>query len=115
MRAELGPGDVRAGLAQHLLAGRDQAADGEHVGHRAGRREQRRLVPEQPRDPLLERADGRVLAVHVVADLGVGHGAPHRLGRAGDGVAAQVDQAASLIRSRSIRRRGTPAPATARG
>ena len=47
VRTELGPGDVRRGLAEHLLPGRDQRADGQHVGHRAGRGEQRRLVAEQ--------------------------------------------------------------------
>ena len=36
-------------------------------------------------------ADGRVLAVDVVAHLGVGHRPPHRGGRAGQGVAAQID------------------------
>ena len=100
VRAELGAGDVGARLAQHLLARSDQAPDGEHVGHRAGRCEQRGLVPEHPRDPLLERAHGGVLAVHVVADLGRGHGAPHRVGRAGDGVAAEVDHADNLLRVR---------------
>ena len=48
----------------------DQRADRQHVGHRPGGGEQRRLLAEQAGDPLLERADGRVLAVHVVADLG---------------------------------------------
>ena len=38
VRAELGAGDVGRGLAEHLLPGADQRADGEHVGHRAGRR-----------------------------------------------------------------------------
>ena len=51
VRAELGAGDVGARLAEHLLAGADQGADGEHVGHRAGRGEQRRLVAEQRRPP----------------------------------------------------------------
>ena len=36
-------------------------------------------------------ADRRVLAVDVVADLGLGHGSPHRVGRPGHGVAAEVD------------------------
>ena len=37
VRAELGPGDVRRRLAEHLLPGRDQRADRQHVGHRPGR------------------------------------------------------------------------------
>ena len=43
-------------------------------------REERGLVAEQPGDPLLERADRRVLAVDVVADLGARHRGAHRLG-----------------------------------
>ena len=54
-------------------------------------REQRGLVAEQPGDPLLERRDRRVLAVDVVADLGAGHRLAHRVGRAGEGVGAEVD------------------------
>ena len=54
-------------------------------------REQRGLVAEQPGDPLLEREDGRVLAVDVVADLGPRHRGAHRVGRPGEGVGAEVD------------------------
>ena len=40
----------------------------------------------------LEAVDGRVLAVDVVADLGLGHGLAHLGRRPGDGVGAQVDR-----------------------
>ena len=40
----------------------------------------------------LEPVDGRVLAVHVVADLGVGHRAPHLRRRRRDRVGAEVDR-----------------------
>ena len=40
---------------------------------------------------LLESVDGRVLAVLVVADLGVGHRLAHRRRRQGEGVAAELD------------------------
>ena len=110
VRAELGPGDVRRGLAEHLLAGRDERADREDVGHRAGRGEQRRLVAEQARDPLLERPDRRVLAVDVVAHLGAGHRGPHRLGGLRQGVRAEVDHRANLVGAR--RTRSSPASTT---
>ena len=68
--AQLGTSDVRGGLAEHLLARLDQRRDGEDVGHRPGGREERVLLAEQRRDPSLQLGHGRVLAVHVVADLG---------------------------------------------
>ncbi len=80
----------------------DEGADGEHVGHRPGGREERGLLAEQPGDPLLERADGGVLAVDVVADLGARHRGAHRLGGTGDGVAAEVDHASVLGVTASI-------------
>ena len=96
MRPELGAHDVGAGLAEHLLARTGERADGEHVAHRPGRHEERRLVAEHPRDPLLEPDDGGVLAVHVIADLGTRHRGAHLVGRLGQGVAAQVDHPAIL-------------------
>ena len=81
----------------------DERADAEHVRHRARRAEQPGLVPEQLGDVRLERVDGRVLAVDVVADLGVGHGLAHAGGGPGDGVGAQVDDRPSTARSRSSR------------
>ena len=48
--------------------------------------------PRQLGRALLQAVDGRVLAVDVVADLGLGHGPAH-LGRGpGDGVGAEVDR-----------------------
>ena len=47
--------------------------------------------PNRPATRSCERGDRRVLAVDVVADLGAGHRGPHRLGRTGEGVGAQVD------------------------
>ena len=41
--------------------------------------------------PFFEGVDGRILSEDVVADLGVGHGAAHLRGRAGDGVGTQID------------------------
>ena len=81
--AELGAGDVGRGLAEHLLPDADQRAHGEHVGQRPGGGEERRLLAQQAGDLLLQRPDRGVLAVDVVADLGLGHGPPHGGGRIG--------------------------------
>ena len=71
--------------------GDDQRGDGQHVGHRAGGREERVLEAEQVGHPSLQGVDGGVLAVDVVAHLGLGHGTPHAGGGTGQGVGAQVD------------------------
>ena len=81
------------------LAGHDDVAGaGEHaqrdlVGHDARRDEHGRGLP----DPLgvggLELVHGRILAVAVVADFGLGHRAPHRAGRPRDRVTAKVHDA----------------------
>ena len=68
--ADLVRHDVRVRVAEQLLGRRHEQLHRDLVGHRAGRGEQRRLVPEQGRHPLLQRDDGGVLAVDVVADLG---------------------------------------------
>ena len=47
--------------------------------------------PNSPATRSCSACDGRVLAVDVVADLGLGHRAAHALGGAGDGVGAEVD------------------------
>ena len=48
-------------------------------------------LPTRSAKRLLEGVDRRVLAVDVVADLGVGHGPAHLRRRPGDGVGAEVD------------------------
>ena len=81
------------------------AATGHDAGARLGEQAQRQLVPHRARgheqggllaDPcrerLLQRVDGGILAVHVVADIGLGHGAPHLGRRPGDGIGAEVDE-----------------------
>jgi hypothetical protein len=69
--------DVRVGVADQLLGGRDDQAQADLVAHGAARHEHRGLVAEQARDLLLERVDRRVLAVDVVPDLGRRHRGPH--------------------------------------
>src|SRR3546814_13030605 len=63
--AELGAGDVGARLAQDLLARRDQGAYGEHVGHRAGRREPRGLVAEPACQDRKSVVEGKSVSVSV--------------------------------------------------
>jgi hypothetical protein len=79
-------------VADDLLPGLDQQPYAEQVGQRSGGAVQAGLVPEQGGHAALQGVDARVLPVHVVADLGRQHRLPHRLGRPGDGVGAEVDQ-----------------------
>ena len=83
--------DVRLALEQHLVARLGVALDRELVAHRAAGHVERRLLARQRGDAALERLHGGVVAEHVVADLGLGHGLAHGRGGTGDGVAAQVD------------------------
>ncbi len=63
---------------------RRRRAGGRH-GHRRGR------LAQQLSRAFLEGVDRRVLAPHVVTDLGGGHRAAHLCGRLGHGVGAQVE------------------------
>ena len=89
--AELVAKDVRHLLGDHLVAGLRQRAERDLVRHRGSREEDRLLVAEQLRRALLERDHGRILALLLVPDLGVGDRPPH-LGRGlGQRVGAEVD------------------------
>ena len=89
--AGLVPRRVALDADDDVVAGPAVELERELVRHRPGRDEQRGLLPEQRRDLLLQPQHARVLAVLVVADLGLGDRPPHRGGRAGDGVGAEVD------------------------
>lgn len=102
---ELDPGVHRRRavlVGHHVLApprhdrrpGPGQDTERNLVRHDARRHEQRCRLADACRECLFEGTNGGVLAVVVVPDLGVGHGAPHRSGRARHGVAAQVHNAA---------------------
>ena len=106
---ELDPGVHGGGavlVGDHVLApsghhggpGRGQHPDGDLVGHDARGHEQRGRLADPRREGLLERPHRRILAVVVVADLGLGHGAAHRRRGPGDGVAAQVDHVGHAVR-----------------
>ena len=90
-RGRLVLADVRPGGAEHLRPRPGQEPEGDLVAHRPGRDVDGRLLANPGGGQLLQAVDRRVLAVDVVADLGLGHGPAHG-GRGGrDGVGAQVD------------------------
>ena len=71
----------------------------ELVRHRARRHEAAQpRVPSQRGGQRLQPIDGGVLAVRVVADLGVGHRPPHLGRRRGDGVGPEVDDRLTRLR-----------------
>ena len=85
--------DVRVLLRDQDVARPRVQLERDLVRHRRGRHEDRRLVAEQRRNPLLQRVDRRVLALLLVADGGLRDRAAHALGRLRDGVGAKVDHA----------------------
>ena len=115
-RTQFGAGDVGQAVADDLLARSHQQAQAELVGHRPGRAVEARLEPEQLGDLGLERVEFRVLAVDVVADLGLRHGLAHRRRRSRDRVAAEVDRSHELDseRRRSATRRSATRNASSR-
>jgi hypothetical protein len=84
---------VAALFRQQILARLGQHADRDLVPHHARRHEERRLESEHARRERLQPVDRRVLAVDVVADLGVRHRTAHLGGRLRDGVGAEIDHA----------------------
>ena len=109
-RAELGARDVRVGVADQLLARAARAAAAELVAHRPGRaRTAPASWPSSSATSRLERVDGRVLAVDVVADLGLGHRRAHRR-RVG-----RVTVSRAQVDDRRLRRRQRPVASAAVG
>ncbi len=84
--------DVAIAIADDFVALAGQRAQRDLVRHRPGRHPDRRLLAEQLGDALLQRIDGRVFAVDVVAHLSGGHRLAHARGGLRDGVASQVDE-----------------------
>jgi hypothetical protein len=101
---------VRVRLADHLAAGGGEGPQQHLRRHDPGGGQHRGLAAEPTRDLLLERPDRGILAVDVVPDLGLGHGAPHPRRRPGHGVAAQVDDVGHREVSQSSSRSCTAAP-----
>ena len=101
--------DVALALEDDFRAGAGVDAQRELVTHRAGRHEESRLLAEYLCRPLLEAPDRRILAVDVVADLRLGHGAPHFRRGLRDGVGPKVGDGrghARIIPERARRGRG---------
>ena len=91
MPACVGDDQVVLASGDRLLAAREVGHLGDQVAHRATGHEQAGFLVEELGRPFLESVHGRVVAEHVVADLGAGHRATHGGRGVRDGVAAQVD------------------------
>ena len=74
--------DVRVLLGDEDVARPRVELERDLVRHRRGRHEDRRLVAEQRRNAFLQRVDGRILALLLVADRRLRDRAAHALGRA---------------------------------
>ena len=96
-RTPLVVGDVASGLGQDLVAGLGVEAQGELVAHGPAGDEECRLLAQDLGRAALERPDGGILAIDVVADLGRGHGGAHGGRRPGERVAPEVDHAGSHL------------------
>ena len=83
--------DVALGSGDRLLPAGQVGQLGDEVALGAGGHEQPGLLAQQVGGALLEGDHRRVVAEHVVADLGRRHRPAHRVGRPGHGVGAQVD------------------------
>jgi hypothetical protein len=79
---------VRIGADQVFVAAFAVRHQAQQVGLRAGGHEQPGLETQIVGQPLLQRVDRGIFAVHVVADVGYQHGLAHGLGWLGDGIAA---------------------------
>jgi len=79
---------VRARIADDLLAVRGVQLDGDGVAHGAGGQEERGFFAGDFGGALFESVDGGVFAINIVAHFGVCHGVAHGLGGLGYGIAA---------------------------
>jgi hypothetical protein len=80
------PDDVRLGFRDDLAAALHLRHLADEVAHRAAGHEEAGFLAEELRRALLESDDRRVVAEHVVAELRIGHRAPHLGARVRDGV-----------------------------
>ena len=85
-------------VAEHdVVAGPGHDLERDLVGHRAARNEDRRLLAEQVGDPFLQQVHRRIFAILVVADLGLGHRAPHARRWFRDGVRTEIDSVHEIL------------------
>jgi fructose-1,6-bisphosphatase/inositol monophosphatase family enzyme len=90
--------DVLMGARDHPVSWACQGSQSHLVGHGAGRYEESGRFAGQLCERLLESVDGRIFAVLVITNLGLGHSPAHLLGRPGDGIGTQVDHHAPTVR-----------------
>ena len=104
--ARLGAIAVRTLPGDELVAAAAVGEEGEQVALGSARDEERRFGARDLGRPALQRVDGRVFAVDVVAHLRLGHRLAHGRRRHGHRVASKVDHLAfaSPRGSRSSRR-----------
>jgi hypothetical protein len=82
---------VRGPVGEHLVARAGVHLHRDLVAHGAGRQVDRGLLAEQLGHHLLQQGHGGVLALLLVADLGLAHEAAHLGGGLGQGVAEEID------------------------
>ena len=98
--------DVAPLLDEDFLAGDGEDPDRDLVAHDARGDPERGLEAEHPGGGVLQAVDARVLAVDVVAHLGLRHRSPHLGRRLRDRVRTKVDQdSVSLSGSGTFRKR----------
>ena len=93
---ELVAEDVRRSVGDHLVPGLRQRPQRDLVRHGRRRDEDGGILAEQRGGSLLERDDGRVLALLLVPHDGLGDRRAHRRGRLREGVRAEVDHALTV-------------------
>src|SRR5438552_968476 len=84
--------DVREVAEDDLVAALGLRQDATQVPEHAARDVDRGLLAEDLGGPLFKPVHGRILAVLVVADLGLRHRAAHRGGREREGIAPQLER-----------------------
>ena len=99
---------MRARFADHFLAMLGVNLYRDDVAHGARRHEEAGFFAENLGGALLEAIDGRVFAVDVVADLGLGHGAAHGGRGTSDGIAAKIDAHVVMNSAKTSLERRTP-------
>src|SRR2546423_471044 len=86
-----GAAQSRAAVPPHLLAGPAVHARRDLVAHGAGGKEAGGLLAEEIGHHLLQRGEGGVLVLLLVAPLRLAHEPPHLRRGAGDRVAGEID------------------------
>ena len=103
--------DVAVPVADDLVAHPRERPQRDLVRHGAGGHPDSRFLAQHGGDAVLQRVDGRIFAIDVVADFRRRDRFSHAGCRAGHGVAAQVDEVHWMLRAEALRpSRAKPAP-----